>query len=455
MPNVKKKTKAIHTVKRARRRKREECSSVIPNRLIDRPDLKGLDHWILIYLESHPDDWEPNLEDIANHCLDGIDAIRASMKRLKTKGFMQSYRIVVKGKVVKWTTVYSSEPIEGFGEKAITVNLEDWKAGNIPETLTEEEDEPDPQKPDLANTDLAPEEQKPDVKKSQLASPQLANPPHTNKELNNSPSESKKETSAAAQNSVSLEENLEGGFAASEPAEAESQPPLSTPSAKAGTSGKEATPPGEDQNSAPPRVTAATNTTAPAPPDTQPQAYIDPRHPSSRMEARFRACTGKDAQAEHNRACSRFWPQLVEQELSHLWQGPARGDFTPALLEGVRQRKVKLEQLADRSDCLTFIQNCVTRQEWLKLEEDYRVGQAALERRATQPAPVAPPAPAPQGLPARPFAQEAGPHPWQAPPLDEETLAAIAKGREAANSAKRHPRKKPPGSSSSPKGRTA
>lgn len=168
MPSTKLKTP--HTIRRTRKRRRDECSSAIENKLIDNPLLKAADKWLLIYLESHPSDWEPSIQDIVNHCADGPDAVKAMMKRLKEAGHMQTYRVVdAKGRVVRWTTEYSSVPVEGFGVKHKTIKLSD-------------DQEPEDQEP---------QEPSPEVEIPEVDSPQVDNPPHTNKDLNNSLSESK------------------------------------------------------------------------------------------------------------------------------------------------------------------------------------------------------------------------------------------------------------------------
>lgn len=366
MPSTKQKSNTIHTVKRARRRRREDCVSGIENRLIDRPDLKGFDKWVLIYLDSHPDDWEPNIRDICNHCIDGPDAVKAAFKRLKSAGFMQTYRIIEKGRVVKWTTIYSTDPVEDFSDQYITVKLEDWlgyECGSA-EGIEDKGSESEVENPHLVQAEGQYQQEDLPVE----AMPDVENPPHTNKKLYDSPLENKKHTHKKA--------------CACEEKNPEPEPPPATPIAPPPVNHQDS---GEDRSSAPAKMISAQ------------KSFHNPQHLSDaqRCEMQFQ---GKDTSR-------RAYGVLLGEKFNGLL---SIGDEAWKLVE-VHGRNVEFTELAmagvksiapeGRSEAVltqTLI-NKFKNGSRTELRNLIAAGEEALAKRTRQSAPA--PTPAPETLP--------------------------------------------------------
>ncbi|QYY44738.1 helix-turn-helix domain-containing protein (plasmid) [Aneurinibacillus thermoaerophilus] len=102
------------------------------------------------YMLSLPDDWTFHIEEIATHAKDGVDSLRAGLKELKEKGYLQRYPVKENGKIVRWETHVFETP-------------------QIPEV-----EKPLMEKPHVEN---------PEVEKPQMESPHEANPMLLNNDL--------------------------------------------------------------------------------------------------------------------------------------------------------------------------------------------------------------------------------------------------------------------------------
>jgi hypothetical protein len=102
------------------------------------------------YMLSLPDDWTFHIDEIATHAKDGVDSLRAGLKELKEKGYLQRYPVKENGKIVRWETHVFETP-------------------QIPE-----QEKPLMEKPHMEN---------PEVGKPQMESPHKANPMLLNNDL--------------------------------------------------------------------------------------------------------------------------------------------------------------------------------------------------------------------------------------------------------------------------------
>ena len=165
-----------------------ETYSAVRNGMVDEPTLKGLDKWIMLYLLTHSDNWEPQVCDIANHCLDGESAIRSAMKRLRSAQYLQSIKVINNaGEILRWTTLYSDRPVNWFSAKVMTVKEKDL------ENVVSGESHPDSENHqvesgqgigDLTSGD-SPDGGFPDVGYPDVGHPDVGNHQHTNKDLTN------------------------------------------------------------------------------------------------------------------------------------------------------------------------------------------------------------------------------------------------------------------------------
>lgn len=90
---------------------KENPYSVIPNAIINNPDLSYKAKGILIYLISKPDQWKAREEDIVEHGKDGIDAVRTAIKELINAGYIIRQRVKGKdGKFLGWESYVYEEP---------------------------------------------------------------------------------------------------------------------------------------------------------------------------------------------------------------------------------------------------------------------------------------------------------------------------------------------------------
>jgi len=89
---------------------KENPYSIIPNAIINNPNLSYKAKGILIYLISKPDGWEVKLEDIAKHSKDGLDAVRSGVNELVKAGYIIRRRIRNKdGKMAGWESLVYEE----------------------------------------------------------------------------------------------------------------------------------------------------------------------------------------------------------------------------------------------------------------------------------------------------------------------------------------------------------
>lgn len=110
------------------------------------------------------------------------------------------------------------------------------------------------------------------------------------------------------------------------------------------------------------RVAAAVPATAKAP-------QIDPHHPAAKLDARFqRYAAAQPGEVSHLAAAQKFWPGLVEAELSHLWVGPRRMDFDPAILRAAGRRLREQDKPYSPSDVVIYLQNLISGHKWAALE---------------------------------------------------------------------------------------
>lgn len=73
--------------------KSTEKFTVIPNAMIQRPDLSAKAKGLLCYILSLPSDWVINKSEVHKHFKDGLDAIRSGFKELEKAGYILSVEI--------------------------------------------------------------------------------------------------------------------------------------------------------------------------------------------------------------------------------------------------------------------------------------------------------------------------------------------------------------------------
>lgn len=110
--------------------------------------------------------------------------------------------------------------------------------------------------------------------------------------------------------------------------------------------------------------------------------------PAERYQARFEAS-------------GHPWPDLVLNNLAHLWIGPRRGDFAPELILGVQSHLERCKSSATKQDAITWIvirlgrlPSDPTPATITLIEGRYEEGKEILERRAAAQPPPPPPSPA-------------------------------------------------------------
>ena len=69
---------------------------VVPNEILNNPELSLKAKGLFAYLQSKPDGWKFSVERIAKQTKEGADAVRSAIRELEEKGYLR--RIPVKEK---------------------------------------------------------------------------------------------------------------------------------------------------------------------------------------------------------------------------------------------------------------------------------------------------------------------------------------------------------------------
>lgn len=108
------------TTLRVERRRR---FTAVDRRSINDDRLSFRARGLLIWLLDKPDDWRCNSTQIANHAVEGRDAIRATLRELEQAGYISRERICVDGGRWVTETVVREHPAEdgfpGVGEPGV------------------------------------------------------------------------------------------------------------------------------------------------------------------------------------------------------------------------------------------------------------------------------------------------------------------------------------------------